>query len=97
MGVQSQVVYLGMSLRELERSNSGPIKFYGWETDQPGIVYPKHKGNINFKKLGVQLNCLDCNEDSYYSNTSLINSTDVIQQNGRVYVSTLLLMPNDEE
>ena len=45
-------------------------------------------------ELGVQLNCLDCNEDKYYSHTSLINSTDVIQQNGRVYVSTLVLMPH---
>jgi hypothetical protein len=91
-----QGVYLGMSLRELERFNSGPIKFYGWETDQPGIVYPKNKGNVNFTQLGVQLNCLDCNEDKYYSKSNLLNSTDVIQQNGRVYVSTLVLMPGTE-
>ena len=89
-----QGVYLGMTLRELERFNSGSIKFFGWESEQPGIVFPKNKGNIDFTKLGVQLNCLDCNEDKYYSHTSLINSTDVIQQNGRVYVSTLVLMPN---
>jgi hypothetical protein len=91
-----QGVYLGMSLRELEKLNNGPIKFYGWESDQPGIIYPKNKGSINFKSLGVQLNCLDCNEDKYYSNSNLINSTDVIQQNGRVYVSTLVLMPDQE-
>ena len=89
----NQGVYLGMTLRELERFNSGSIKFFGWESEQPGIVYPKNRGSIDFTKLGVQLNCLDCNEDKYYSNTSLINSTDVLQQNGRVYVSTLVLMP----
>ena len=88
-----QGVYLGMSLRELERFNNGPIKFFGWESDQPGIVNPQNKGNINFRNLGVQLNCLDCNEDKYYSKSNLINSTDVIQQNGRVYVSTLILIP----
>lgn len=91
-----QGIYLGMSLRDLERFNNGPVKFYGWESDQPGIVFPKNKGNINFKNLGVQLNCLDCNEDKYYSKTELINSTDVIQQNGRVYVSTLIIIPGDE-
>lgn len=90
-----QGVYLGMTLRELEKFNSGAIKFFGWESEQPGIVYPKNKGSIDFTKLGVQLNCLDCNEDKYYSHTSLINSTDVIQQNGRVYVSTLVLMPKN--
>ncbi len=92
----SQGVYLGMSLRELEKFNNGPVKFYGWESGQPGIVYPKNKGSINFKKLGVQLNCLDCNEDKYYSDSDLISSTDVIQNNGRVYVSTLIIMPGEE-
>ena len=91
-----QGIYLGMSLRELERFNNGPIKFYGWESDQPGIVFPRNKGNINFKSLGVQLDCLDCNEDKYYSNTELITSSDVIQQNGRVYVSTLIIIPGEE-
>ena len=61
------------------------------------IVFPKNKGNIDFKKLGVQLNCLDCNEDKYYTDTQFINSTDVIQQNGRVYISTLIIMPDDAE
>ena len=88
-----QGVYLGMRLRELEKLNDGSIKFFGWESDQPGIVYPKNKGKIDFKNLGVQLNCLDCNEDKYYSKSDLINSTDVIQQNERVYISTLVLMP----
>jgi hypothetical protein len=92
----NQGIYLGMSLRELEKFNNGSIKFFGWETDQPGIVYPRNEGNINFRKIGVQLNCLDCNEDSYYSASELMNSTDVIQQNGRVYVSTLVLMPDWE-
>jgi hypothetical protein len=90
-----QGVYLGMSLRELEKLNNGVVKFFGWESEQPGIVYPKNKGSLDFQKLGVQLNCLDCNEDKYYSKTELINSTDVIQQNGRVYVSTLVLMPEE--
>jgi hypothetical protein len=89
----SQGIYLGMGLRDLQQLNEGPISFYGWESEQPGIVNPKNKGKLNFRKTGVQLNCLDCNEDKYYSKTGLLNSNDVIQQNGRVYVSTLILMP----
>ena len=91
----SQGIYLGMSLTELEKRNGGPIEFYGWETEQPGIVSPKNKGNIDFKRLGVQLDCLDCNEDRYYSNTELLHSTEVLKQNGRVYVSTLILLPEE--
>jgi hypothetical protein len=88
-----QGIYLGMTLKDLEKLNGAPIYFYGWETEQPGMVNPKNKGNLDFKHLGVQLNCLDCNEDKYYTKGDLINSSDVIQQNGRVFVSTLVLMP----
>ena len=90
-----QGVYLGMNLREMEKLNNGPIKFFGWETGQPGIVSPRNSGNIDFTRLGVQLDCLDCNEDKYYSDNEIINSSYVIQQNGRVYVSTLIIMPEN--
>ena len=90
-----QGIYLGMSLTELEKQNGGPIDFYGWETEQPGIVSPKSTGRINFKTLGIQLDCLDCNDDRYYSDTELLSSTKLLQQNERVYVSTLILMPRD--
>lgn len=91
----AQGVYLGMSLTELEKLNDGPLQFYGWESEQPGIVSPKSTGKIDFKKLGIQLDCLDCYEDKHYSNTELLNSTNVLQQNGRVYVSTLILIPEE--
>ncbi len=91
----SQGVYLGMTLRELEQLNGAPIEFYGWDSEQPGIVSPKNKGRLDFRKLGVQLNCLDCNEDKYYSQSDLLNSTKILAQNGRVYVSTLILMPEE--
>ncbi|HZF65421.1 MAG TPA: hypothetical protein VEZ55_13080 [Chitinophagaceae bacterium] len=88
-----QGVYLGMSLRDLELLNGAPIEFYGWESDQPGMVSPSSAGKIDFKGLGVQLTCLDCNEDKYYSRNKLLNSSDIISLNGRVYVSTLVLFP----
>lgn len=91
----SQGIYLGMPLKELERLNGAPIEFYGWDSEQPGMVSPQNKGRINFKKLGVELNCLDCNEDKYYSKSKLLNSTEILQQNGRVYVSMLILVPEE--
>ena len=90
-----QGIYLGMSLTELEKQNEGPVDFYGWESEQPGIISPKSTGKINFKKLGIQLDCLDCNEDRYYSDTEILNSAKLLQQNERVYVSTLILMPEE--
>lgn len=83
----------GMSLQELENLNGQPFIINGWDSPQPGVVAESSKGKIDFKKIGVVLNCLDCNEDRYYTNNSLINSGKLQAQNRRVYVSTLVVMP----
>lgn len=83
----------GMTLQELQDLNGQPIMINGWDSKQPGVVAETNKGKIDFKKVGVVLNCLDCNEDRYYSNNSLINSTKLLAQNRRVYVSTLVILP----
>jgi hypothetical protein len=83
----------GMSLGELEELNGQPFMINGWDTGQPGLVAENSKGKIDFKKVGVVLNCLDCNEDRYYTNNSLINSSKLLAQNRRVYVSTLVVLP----
>jgi len=89
-----QGIYSGMSLKDLSQLHGNSINFYGWETEQAGLVAKNNtKGNVNFKKIGLQLNCLDCNEDKYYSNNELISSGDMLKENRRVYVSSLVLLP----
>lgn len=83
----------GMTLRELQELNGGPITIYGWESEQPGVVSENNNGKIDFKKVGVVLHCLDCNEDRYYSKSSLINSATLLAQSRRVFVSTLVILP----
>lgn len=86
-----QGVAVGMPLRQLQDANGEPFEFYGWETEEPGVVARHNKGKIDFKNLGVQLHCLDCNEDRYYSNSSLLNSAVLLQHSRRVYVTTIVL------
>ncbi|MDP9230832.1 MAG: hypothetical protein M3O67_09210 [Bacteroidota bacterium] len=86
-------IYLGMSLKELNKLNEKPIDFYGWESEEAGFVIPGNTGSIDFKGLEVELNCLDCNEDRYYTNTKIINSNSVLKDNRRVYVSTMVVIP----
>jgi hypothetical protein len=89
-----QGIRAGMSLKELQQMNGGQLKFYGWDTDQPGVLVNKTNGNLDFKNLGLVFNCLDCNEDKYYSKSEVISSEDVLKENRRVYVSTLVIMPD---
>ncbi len=88
-----QGIYPGMGLKELIQLNGKPVSFYGWQTEQPGFITTKNEGSLDFKKTGVQLHCLDCNEDRYYTNTALINSANILRENGRVYVSAMVFFP----
>ncbi|MBD0278354.1 MAG: hypothetical protein ICV81_10390 [Flavisolibacter sp.] len=89
----SQGVFSGMSLKDLVALNGQPITFFGWQSDQPGLVLKKNTGNIDFKKIGIVLNCFDCNKDNYYSKTEILSSTQVLNENHRVYVSTFIVLP----
>lgn len=86
-------VYTGMPLKELEQLNGGAVRFYGWDTDEPGVALQSQKGKLNFKKFGVQLQCLDCNEDGFYSDNGILSSDVLLRQNRRAYVTTLVMKP----
>ena len=88
-----QGIQTGMTLKELHKINEEDINIHGWETEQPGVIVGNNKGAINFKNIGVILNCLDCNEDSYYSKEGIIQASQLIKEGRRVYVSTIIILP----
>jgi hypothetical protein len=89
-----QGIYLGMPLRELQSLNEKPIQFYGWETEQPGFVVSKSGGRINFKSLGIQLQCLECYKDGKNIPDQILTSETVLKANDRVLVNSLIILPN---
>ncbi len=86
-------IYQGMSLKELYQLNKNDISFYGWESEEGGFVVPEKQGQIDFKKTGIKLTCLDCNEDQYYSDSGIITSSAVLKENRRVFVTALVITP----
>lgn len=86
-------VFLGMSLNELAQLNEAPITLWGWDTDQPGAVSSCNGGKLNLKKLGIQLNCLDCSDDAVYTKNNYIQSTVLQKEGRRAVVSSLILLP----
>ncbi len=91
----SQGVYAGMTLKDLELKNGGPVSFYGWASEMPGTILPSNAGNINFKKLGLVLNCLNCDESST-AKLPVVNSAKETDDR-RIYVTTLILVPEREK
>ncbi|ANE52838.1 hypothetical protein [Flavisolibacter tropicus] len=91
-----QGIYSGMTLRELQALNEGPINFYSWGQEQEGMLAPKNHGRIDFTKVGVVLNCLNCS-DGRYQKTSVVSSDTQIQQDKKIYVSTIIIIPEKEK
>lgn len=90
--LSKQGVYCGMSLREVQDLNKESISFYNWKTESAGFVVPKNKGALDLDKLGMTLNCLNCN---YVENkeTNIIKSDDAIEENQKVFVSSMVVLP----
>ena len=86
-------VFLGMPLSDLIKVNNNHINIYGWQTEYPGFVANDNKGNLDFKEIGIELDCLDCREDKYYTETGMINSATLLGDKKRIYVSKLILIP----
>lgn len=91
-----QGVYSGMSLKELQALNKAPINYYGWATERAGMLAPKNTGDIDFSRLGVVLNCLNCKE-SGYKTAGITSSEQELAMNKKVYVSTLIILPQKGE
>ncbi|HVE60689.1 MAG TPA: hypothetical protein VNA26_02650 [Chitinophagaceae bacterium] len=91
-----QGVYSGMSLAELQMLNGKEVKFYSWHLDQAGMLAPKNTGQIDFNRINIVLNCLNCNETSFQQ-VNVINSENAILENRKIYISTMIILPEEDK
>ncbi len=91
-----QGIYSGMSLKALQSLNESSINFYSWQMEEAGVLTPKNIGKINFDRIGLVLNCLNCVKDPYAKNT-VVNSDTELTQDRKVYVSTMIILPEKEK
>jgi hypothetical protein len=90
-----QGIYSGMTLQELQALNEAPINFYSWGQEQEGMLAPKNQGKIDFNKVGVVLNCLNCKDGQYQAN--VVSSETQLELDKKIYVSTIILMQEKED
>jgi hypothetical protein len=91
-----QGVYSGMSLAELQILNGKEVRFYSWHLDQAGMLAPKNTGQIDFARIDIVLNCLNCNE-SRFQQVNVVNSENAILENRKIYVSTMIILPEENK
>lgn len=89
-----QGIYSGMNLMELQELNGQDLNFYGWHLDQAGMLAPRNSGLIDFKRIGVVLSCLNCSDKQYWVN--VVKSSDALAENRKIYVSTIIILPEKE-
>jgi hypothetical protein len=70
----------GMTLKELLNLNGKDFDFYGNSSEFPLMVDPANSGEIDFKKTGIVLNCLNCNGSSLITR-SKISAEDAVDNN----------------
>ena len=85
--------YCGMPLKELEMINKEPVKFFNWNTESAGCLVPKNKGEVDFSKLGIVLNCMNCSFIKVSQN-SIIDSQTAIDELQKVFVTSLIIVPD---
>ena len=95
MWQSKQGVYAGMGLLELQSLNQKPIDFYSWQMEEAGMIIPRNKGLIDFSKLGLVLNCLNC-AGSNEGGARIVNSEQELAEGNKVYVSTMIILPQKE-
>lgn len=91
-----QGIYSGMSLQELQDLNGADLSFYSWHLDQAGMLTPRNSGQIDFKKIGLVLNCLNC-YDRNLKPVNIVKSSEQLAEQRKIYVSTMIIIPEKEE
>lgn len=85
-------IYSGMSLKELLQLNGNDFEFYGRNSEFSFMVAPENTGNINFKKTGLMLSCLDCN-GSGLLNKLKVSAADGVDNNLSLCVFYIMITP----
>ena len=81
-----------MNLRELRRLNGNDFSFYSVRSKYSGMVLPETAGNIDFKKEGVVLACMNCN-DMGLADENVLTADEAIRAGRSFFVFSIMLYP----
>jgi hypothetical protein len=85
-------LYTGMRLAEIVRINESDFEFYGLASEFAYMVVPTSKGNVDFKKTGITLGCLNCS-GSPLIRKEKISAEAALESRLQLYISSIVLIP----
>lgn len=86
-------LHTGMKISELLRINESDFSFYGTGSEFAFMAVPEKKGNIDFKKTGIVLGCLNCNGVSLLKKEK-VSVEEAVNAGLQLYILSIVLMPD---
>lgn len=85
-------IYSSMSIKEVRDLNGDDFQFYGRLSDFLFMVPPENQGNIDFKKIGLTLGCLNCNGAQVLEKQK-VSASEAMTHSLALYVVYIMIMP----
>lgn len=85
-------LYSGMRIKDLLELNEHDFKFYGTDSEFSLMVEPKKTGNIDFKKIGIVLNCFNCNGSTVLDKPD-VSAADAVDNNLALNIFYIMINP----
>ena len=85
----------GMTIYQLRMLNKNDFSFYAGNSANSGAVLTQKTGELDFKKEGIVLGCVNCNDDRYES-AKTMSADDAISSEIILFVLTVILNPHEE-
>ena len=85
-------MYSGMRLKDLVKLNGDDFKFYGRESEFSFMVEPENTRYLDFKRIGVVLDCFDCTASILLSHEE-VSAKEATDLDLAIYVSCIMIRP----
>jgi hypothetical protein len=89
-------IHCGMTVRELLQLNSDDFEIYGKRSEFAYMIKPEKKGNLDFRKAGITLNCLNCEQNKLFD-VSIVNAQDIAEGDLLVNVGYINVFPEKQK
>jgi len=90
--VMKNGIYSGMSIKELLKLNGNDFEFYGRNSEFSFMIVPQHSGNIDFKKTGIMLGCINCNGSALLDNLK-VSAIDALNNSLALHIFYIMITP----
>ena len=88
-------LHTGMKLEEIVRYNEADFQFFGLNSEFAFMAVPEKKGNIDFKKTGIVLGCMNGTGNPVLRSEK-VSAEDAINAGLQLYILSIVLLPEDD-